>query len=85
MTTPNAELNAEADDLHCRGECASTYDEDSGDVIDDGGDCDHCNCCCPCLGCEYGPRNGMQLTAEQRAPIAGVTFDDIPPNAGSAS
>lgn len=74
-------------DEHCHGECGSTYDEESGEVIDDGVDCAHCECCCACLGCEYGPRDGLALTAEQRAPIAAVAldYDDVPPNAGSAS
>lgn len=55
--------------------------------VDGGGDCVHCPCCCACMGCLYGPRDGMLLTAEQRAPIAAVAldYDDVPPNAGSAS
>lgn len=40
--------------------------------LDGGGQCYHCECCCTCLGCEYGPQNGMLLTEEQRAPIAAV-------------
>lgn len=35
---------------------------------DEVGDCVCCECCCSCLGCEYGPRDGMPLTDEQRAP-----------------
>lgn len=57
-------------DGHCHGECESTYD-DEGELLDEGEECVHCDCCCPCLSCEYGPRNGMLLTEEQRAPIAG--------------
>lgn len=38
--------------------------------LDGGGECVHCPCCCSCLGCEYGPRDGMLLTEEQRVPIA---------------
>jgi hypothetical protein len=57
------------DELHCRGECANTYDED-GFLIDEGGDCYHCSCCCPCLGCLYGPRDSVLLTPEQTKPMA---------------
>jgi len=56
-------------DEHCHGECESTYDEGSGDIIDDGLDCAHCECC-GCLACEYGPKDGMLLTEAQRASIA---------------
>ena len=38
--------------------------------LDGGGECVHCECCCDCMGCLYGPRDGVGLTAEQRAPIA---------------
>ena len=31
------------------------YDDDDWDIDDDY--CTHCECCCTCLGCEYGPRN----------------------------
>ncbi|HET8763030.1 MAG TPA: hypothetical protein VFM12_06405 [Gemmatimonadales bacterium] len=54
---------------HCYGECKSVYDEESGEMIDDGIDCAHCECCCSCLACEYGPRDGMLLTDQQRANI----------------
>jgi hypothetical protein len=69
---------------HCI-RCVASRDPESGGSHDD--DCVHCECCCACLGCEYGSRDGMPLTAEQRAPIAAVTldYDDVPPNAGSAS
>jgi hypothetical protein len=40
--------------------------------VDGGGDCVHCPCCCTCLGCEYGPRDGMELTEAQRAPIRAI-------------
>lgn len=72
---------------HCHGECRSVVDDETGEVLDDGIDCAHCECCCSCLGCEYGPGDGMQLTAEQRAPIAALAaeYDDVAPNAGSAS
>jgi hypothetical protein len=39
--------------------------------VEGGGDCVHCDCCCSCLGCEYGPQNGMLLTEQQRAAIGG--------------
>jgi hypothetical protein len=55
-----------------------------GDV-DAGGDCVCCPCCCQCLGCEYGPRDGMLLTAEQRVGVVEGFVVDVPPNAGSAS
>ncbi len=32
-------------------------------------DCVHCPCCCTCLGCEYGPQDGMLLTPTQRERI----------------
>lgn len=69
--------------MHCHGECANTYED--GELIDERGDCAHCDCCCDCLACIYAPQDGMELTAEQRAPIAAVTFEDVAPNAGSAS
>jgi hypothetical protein len=89
---------------HCI-RCMPTRDPWTGHEEDDV-DCVHCPCCCECLACEYGPRDGMPLTAEQRAPIAAFEatdgelaraaadadrepadpdFDDVPPNAGSAS
>lgn len=37
--------------------------------VDGGGECVHCPCCCGCMGCLYGPRDGEPLTAAQRAPI----------------
>ena len=37
--------------------------------VDGGGECVHCECCCSCLGCEYGDRNSPPMTAEQRANI----------------
>lgn len=38
--------------------------------VEGSGECHHCPCCCDCMGCLYGPRDGMLLTEEQRAPIA---------------
>lgn len=33
-----------------------------GDCYEDDDDyCCHCECCCTCLGCEYGPRDGMLM------------------------
>lgn len=71
------------DGWHCHGECANTYDDD-GELLDEGDNCAHCDCCCECLGCIYAPRDSVPMTAEQRAPIAAMTFDrgDVPPNAG---
>lgn len=55
-------------ELHCGNDCGGTTDEaDQWDPTDE--DCVHCECCCTCLGCEYGPRDGMLLTEEQRAHI----------------
>jgi hypothetical protein len=58
---------------HCYN-CGGTYDWRSGDVLDDG-DCVHCECCCTCLGCEYGPRNGLGMTDEQRAGARAIADD----------
>lgn len=75
------------DDMeHCQGECASTYDDETGELIDEGGDCAHCECCCDCLGCIYAPRESLGLTEEQRTPIAAMAaeLNEAPPDAGSA-
>ena len=54
--------------LHCHGECENTYED--GELIDEGEECAHCECCCECLGCLYAPKESVPLTPEQRAPIA---------------
>lgn len=43
-------------------ECDDWCDGDEGD------DCVHCECCCTCLGCEYGPRDGMLMYPDGPAP-----------------
>lgn len=110
-STPNAEL-AHDDGEHCRdGWDDDRYGYDMGGPtsctdVDGGGDCVHCECCCSCLGCEYGDRNSPPMTEAQRAPVAAFEatdgelareaaeadrepaepdFDDVPPNAGSAT
>lgn len=55
-------------------DCESLYATSCTDV-DGGGQCVHCECCCSCLSCEYGPQNGMPLTEEQRRPIAETLTD----------
>ena len=57
-----AEMQDEAG--HCGNDCGGTTDEaGQWDPGDD--DCAHCECCCQCLGCEYGPRNSLLMTPEQ--------------------
>lgn len=47
------------DDDHCQHtDRDSEYDD--WDTANDY--CCHCECCCTCLSCEYGPRDGMLLT-----------------------
>lgn len=60
-------------DEHCGNDCNGVRYAD-GQIADDPNpeECVHCECCCECLGCVYGPRVGMPLTEEQRAPIAEV-------------
>jgi hypothetical protein len=53
----------EDDEGHCGGGCGS----------DEGGDCWHCECCCSCLGCEYGPKDSEPMTEGQRAAAAAFT------------
>jgi hypothetical protein len=50
---------------HC-ARCKPTRDAWTGHQEDDV-ECVHCECCCECLGCEYGPRDGLGMTDEQRA------------------
>lgn len=51
---------------HCFN-CGGTYDQETGDHLDDG-ECVCCECCCECMACLYGPRDGVGLTEAQRAP-----------------
>jgi hypothetical protein len=46
------------DDLHCIHTVRDS-EFDDWDMADDY--CVHCECCCTCLGCEYGPRDGMLM------------------------
>jgi hypothetical protein len=45
-------------DAHCV-HAPSGWNEDVDGEYDD--DCVHCDCCCTCLGCEYGPQDGMLM------------------------
>ncbi len=49
------------DTEHCHGNCDSTDDEY------DPAWCVCCPCCCQCLGCEYGPRDGMLMVPQPAA------------------
>jgi hypothetical protein len=57
------------DPEHCHGECEVIYDPETFEVIDEGDDCAHCDCCCPCLGCLYGPPDGMLLHPDPLPPV----------------
>ncbi len=57
---------AETED-HCQhhthdSECGGYYDDCAYEDDDDY--CTHCECCCTCLGCEYGPRDGLLLNPQ---------------------
>lgn len=61
---PNADYLDEIEEgEHCyhptRGSDTGDWDDD----FDDDADCVHCECCCTCLGCEYGPRDGQLMSA----------------------
>jgi hypothetical protein len=48
---------------HCHHHTCDTEERDdcaAGDCYDED-ECVHCDCCCTCLGCEYGPKDGMLL------------------------
>lgn len=52
-------------DVHCEHH---THDDRCGGRYDGGCDwdygadyCVHCDCHCTCLGCEYGPQDGMLM------------------------
>lgn len=87
VSDPDARPDVDSDDgplrdLNPSEHCRDGWDEErygyqmggptSCTDVDGGGQCVHCECCCSCLGCEYGDRNSPPMTAEQRAPIAGV-------------
>jgi hypothetical protein len=67
----HAEEQANRAEMQEQDHCIPGVDEDGYQTscTDDegGGDCVCCPCCCQCLGCEYGPRDGLGLTDEQRA------------------
>jgi hypothetical protein len=55
---------------HCyhhshNSECGAEYGDCDDDANDD---CVCCPCCCTCLGCEYGPRDGMLMYPDGPAP-----------------
>lgn len=69
----------DSDEYHCRDGYRSEVDygyegATSCTDIDNGGECYHCECCCSCLSCEYGPRgeSAVGMTDEQRAPAAAI-------------
>lgn len=48
------------DDDHCQHRVRRYNDTD--DLYDPAEDyCVHCDCHCTCLGCEYGPQDGMLM------------------------
>lgn len=58
---------------HCFHHACDPVDNDAcaaGDCGDED-DCIHCDCCCTCLSCEYGPRDGMLMWPDGNAEIAG--------------
>lgn len=65
-----------SDGLHCYHH---THDSDDDACVVGGCSdydyCIHCECCCTCLGCEYGPRNGMLMWPEGNAEIAALGGD----------
>ncbi len=54
------------DDLHCNHHRHGSGCESWAGLCDlnEEDDCVHCQCCCTCLGCEYGPRDGMLMFPE---------------------
>jgi hypothetical protein len=71
----HAEEQANGAEMMEQDHCMRGYDPDTERATsctddDNSGDCVACECCCTPLAVEYGPRDGMLLTAEQRAPIA---------------
>jgi len=58
------------DTVHCYHH---THDSDCNDgTYDESGEedeCVHCECCCDCMGCLYGPRESVLMTPEQMAPL----------------
>lgn len=63
-----------ADDLHC-DHAPWSWDEQEDGEYDDY--CVHCDCCCTCLGCEYGPRDGMLMFPR---PVIDEEFPPLYPN-----
>lgn len=49
---------------HCAGNCGVQYDEWGEEIDDPSSGCVCCPCCCDCLGCIYGPRDGMLMFPE---------------------
>ena len=65
-----------SNDDHCFHH-ACDMDNDAcaaGDCADED-DCICCECCCTCLGCEYGPRDGMLMWPNGNAEIAALGGD----------
>lgn len=57
-------MTLELDDVHCQ-HAVSHLEYDGWENGDDDDFCVHCDCCCTCLGCEYGPRDGMLMNPDQ--------------------
>lgn len=54
-------------DVHCNHHRHDERCEAWAGLCDDNAndDCVHCDCCCTCLGCEYGPQDGMLMFPER--------------------
>lgn len=62
MTTdPTTAPAVDDEQVHCY-HVDRISDDDDWEPDDD--ECVHCDCCCTCLGCEYGPRDGMLMFPE---------------------
>jgi hypothetical protein len=45
-------------EAHCDHAPPDWYEDVDGEYDDF---CVHCECCCTCLGCQYGPQDGMLM------------------------
>lgn len=66
------------DDEHCyhhqHDDRCGGYYEDCDDHANDS--CVHCPCCCTCLGCEYGPRDGL-IAVESATPAQAAALGEL--------
>lgn len=63
-------MTAAPDDDHCYHHSCDT-DNDAcaaGDCADED-ECVCCPCCCTCLGCQYGPKDGLLMWPNGNAEI----------------